>query len=444
MATMNFPANPIVGDKYTNSFGVTYIFTTTGTWDIFKPAVTLDGVEMQENKDKPNGYAGLNALGEIDPSALPDLGASPVGHGHNIADINNLQATLTDLETKIEAAGSSGGASLGNTAGSALGTASAGTSGTAARSDHVHPLPSLATLGAAESVHAHANASIAGAGFCPITKDNQIANGGTGRQSVLIAGAGGLTQWVEVSDTALPVLNISPLNHGHGLAGASSPGFMPAHNNDPNVPVWGALGVMGLDGIPFWAGGRGILNFIRETTLRAADIDHTHPSIEAALPKKEMYFESRGAGPQLFTVNTEINVPFGSFNYPTQTTGQPNDNMPGMWGGLWTGVPWAGSDFVFWTSGTYLVTVAVPFNASTTKGSCELIVQLLNEQITERQRWVFNGTIEATGPTTQMMTIMIQASRTDAVRVRAVVKGTGGNVTSPAGGRFIQGYKLGT
>lgn len=41
-----------------------------------------------------------------------------------------------------------GVASLGNTAGCALGTASAGTAVTAARSDHVHPLPSLTCLDA--------------------------------------------------------------------------------------------------------------------------------------------------------------------------------------------------------------------------------------------------------------------------------------------------------
>ena len=49
----------------------------------------------------------------------------------------------------------SSAAALGTSAGSALGTASAGSATTAAKSDHVHPLPTLAALGAASSSHTH-------------------------------------------------------------------------------------------------------------------------------------------------------------------------------------------------------------------------------------------------------------------------------------------------
>lgn len=51
--------------------------------------------------------------------------------------------------------GSGGGASLSDATPAALGTASAGTASTASRSDHVHLLPSLSTLGAAAANHAH-------------------------------------------------------------------------------------------------------------------------------------------------------------------------------------------------------------------------------------------------------------------------------------------------
>ena len=57
-------------------------------------------------------------------------------------------------KTKLDGV-ASGAAALGTSAGSALGTASAGSATTAAKSDHVHPLPTLQALGAAASSHTH-------------------------------------------------------------------------------------------------------------------------------------------------------------------------------------------------------------------------------------------------------------------------------------------------
>jgi hypothetical protein len=63
--------------------------------------------------------------------------------------------TGLSITSGVLSATGGGGASLSNAAPSALGTASAGTASTASRSDHVHTLPSLSTLGAAAANHNH-------------------------------------------------------------------------------------------------------------------------------------------------------------------------------------------------------------------------------------------------------------------------------------------------
>ena len=456
MVAMNFPVNPLVGDKFTNPFGVIYIFTTMGTWDVFNPAVTQDGVELQANKGEPGGYAGLNSSKQVELINLPvgasppkDLAASPSAgvavalsredHVHPLptaAQVGAAPASHTHTAGEV-----SGVATLGNTAGAALGAATAGTAGTAARSDHVHPLPSLATLGAAPSAHTHDIADTTKAGFVPQSKDTTVT--GAGKQSLLIAGSGGVLQWAEVRDEVLPILNIAPANHSHGLAGATEAGFMPSDNNAPDVPSWGGLGCMGMDHKPFWASDRPTLNWIRANTLQAADINHTHPTIEAALPKREMFFEAYGAANQTYSVNTPLIVSFGLNLIPTQVGGQPNDNQPGLWDSDWLGIPYNGG-FYFSTPGTYLVMVTVPFNASTAKGSCDVILELKDEQLTVKQSWTVSGAVEATGPTSHSIQALVRPSAKWSILVRATVKGTGGNVTSPVAGRFIQGYKIGS
>jgi hypothetical protein len=65
-------------------------------------------------------------------------------HAHAISDVTGLQAALDSQPSKLSDATPA-----------ALGTASSGTASTASRSDHVHTLPSLSTLGAAAANHAH-------------------------------------------------------------------------------------------------------------------------------------------------------------------------------------------------------------------------------------------------------------------------------------------------
>jgi len=60
-------------------------------------------------------------------------------------------STVSGLQTELD-----GKAAVGSTAGANLGTASAGSAATAARSDHVHKLPTAAEVGAAPASHASA------------------------------------------------------------------------------------------------------------------------------------------------------------------------------------------------------------------------------------------------------------------------------------------------
>jgi hypothetical protein len=79
-----------------------------------------------------------------DKTTVVEVKAEPTAHTHTIGNVTGLQAALN------------GKAALGNVAGKPLAAAAAaGTATTAAKSDHVHPLPTLAALGAAPANHDH-------------------------------------------------------------------------------------------------------------------------------------------------------------------------------------------------------------------------------------------------------------------------------------------------
>jgi len=91
---------------------------------------------------------GVNPQGAY-ASVAARMSALPIGgHTHVIADTTGLQ---TALDSK---------ATLSSTAAANLGTAAAGSATTAARSDHVHKLPTLVELGAAATVHTHVIADV--------------------------------------------------------------------------------------------------------------------------------------------------------------------------------------------------------------------------------------------------------------------------------------------
>jgi len=111
-------------------------------------------------------------------------------------------------------AGSGGGASLSDATPSALGTASAGTSTTASRSDHVHLLPSLATLGAAAANHAHPYVT----GLNSLTGTLTLAAGSgvtltTSGSTITIAASGGSVDDIDGGDYVGVVASISFTKH---------------------------------------------------------------------------------------------------------------------------------------------------------------------------------------------------------------------------------------
>jgi hypothetical protein len=74
-----------------------------------------------------------------------------------------LTRNTTDGSITIAAAGGTSGVSVGSSDPLPLqGSASPGTSGFASREDHVHPLPSLASLTAAAAVHTHSTSDVSG------------------------------------------------------------------------------------------------------------------------------------------------------------------------------------------------------------------------------------------------------------------------------------------
>jgi hypothetical protein len=111
----------------------------------------------------PRGAAGVNGTNGTN-GVTPAITASATTL--SAGSSATVTATPSDGGSKVAlafgiprgadgAAGAGGGASLSDATPSALGTASAGTSSTASRSDHVHTLPSLLTLGAAAANHNH-------------------------------------------------------------------------------------------------------------------------------------------------------------------------------------------------------------------------------------------------------------------------------------------------
>jgi large repetitive protein len=107
-----------------------------------------------------NGTNGTNGTNGVTPTITASATTLSAGSSATVTATTSNGGANVALAFGIPrgsdgAAGSGGGASLSDATPSALGTASAGTSTTASRSDHVHLLPSLSTLGAAAASHSH-------------------------------------------------------------------------------------------------------------------------------------------------------------------------------------------------------------------------------------------------------------------------------------------------
>lgn len=106
-------------------------------------------------------------------------GKAASGHTHTIANVSGLQAALD------------GKSSLGNTTPAALGVAAVGSASTAARSDHVHALPTLSALGAASSgISITAGSGLTGGGTLAATRTlsaNLTSAGGDNGSATTVA-----------------------------------------------------------------------------------------------------------------------------------------------------------------------------------------------------------------------------------------------------------------
>lgn len=130
---------------------------TTLTGDIIIDS-TKDVVRIYESGGDQRGLS--FDLDEYSPSAGTRFSKSD--HTHTDATINASGLMSAVDKTKLNGIAASA-AALGTSAGTSLATSAAvGSATTAAKSDHVHPLPTLATLGAAAVAHSHdlSNASV--------------------------------------------------------------------------------------------------------------------------------------------------------------------------------------------------------------------------------------------------------------------------------------------
>lgn len=94
---------------------------------------------------------GINPRGSASTVAARLATLAPMTHTHTPAQVTGLDAALAAR-----------GTGLASSAPAALGKASPGVATTTSRADHVHPLPTLAALGAAAVAHTHVIGDVAG------------------------------------------------------------------------------------------------------------------------------------------------------------------------------------------------------------------------------------------------------------------------------------------
>lgn len=100
----------------------------------------------------------VNAEIANDAAPKSHVGATGAAHGVATTSVNGFMSSAD--KTKLNAV-ASGAAAVGSTAGAALAAfGSAGTATTAARSDHTHPFPTAANVGAAPTSHTHTIANV--------------------------------------------------------------------------------------------------------------------------------------------------------------------------------------------------------------------------------------------------------------------------------------------
>jgi hypothetical protein len=157
-----------------------------------------------------NGTNGTNGTNGITPTFSASATTLSAGSDATVTATTSNGGANVALAFGIPA-GATGGSNLtlSDAAPSALGTAAAGTSNTASRSDHVHLLPSLSTLGAAAANHGHDY----------VTSLNNLTGG------VTLAAGGNVT--ISSANSTLTIAASGGLGSDDAVDGGTYQGYIP-------------------------------------------------------------------------------------------------------------------------------------------------------------------------------------------------------------------------
>ena len=150
------------------------------TWrDFFADvrASTLTGLSTATNAVVAAADTVLVAIGKLQAQITAHFGQGGTAHANASTSVAGFMSGAD--KTKLDGVATSA-AAVGSAAGSALGTAAAGSAATSARSDHVHPLPTAADVGASPTGHGHSAATTGAAGFMAAADKSKLDGIATG------------------------------------------------------------------------------------------------------------------------------------------------------------------------------------------------------------------------------------------------------------------------
>jgi Chaperone of endosialidase/Phage tail repeat like len=226
------------------------------------------------------------AIGII--NAALEAHAGPGGHPLATQQADGLMAAAD--KTKLD--GVATGATktpLGTAMATALGTAAAGTATTAARSDHVHPMPTAAQVGAAPASHGHAISEVTGLqtalnGKASTTHTHTAADVGAAPASHThtaadVGAAPASHTHTPAEAGAAPASHVGATGTAHGAATTASAGFMSATDKSKLDGI--ATGATKTP-LTSTAGAALASTGAAGTSTDAARADHVHPYPTAA------------------------------------------------------------------------------------------------------------------------------------------------------------------
>ena len=150
------------------------------TWrDFFADvrAATLASLSTATNAVVTATDTVLSAIGKLQAQISAHFGQGGTAHANASTSVAGFMSGAD--KTKLDGVATSA-AAVGSAAGSALGTAAAGSATTSARSDHVHPMPTAADVGASPTSHSHSAATTGAAGFMAAADKSKLDGIATG------------------------------------------------------------------------------------------------------------------------------------------------------------------------------------------------------------------------------------------------------------------------